>query len=59
MLGDFAPLAHMSLPLLGLGEVVVDGVLMEASSGLKLLDITPLTHLEAKEGLSLINGTKQ
>jgi histidine ammonia-lyase len=56
--GDLAPLAHMSLPLLGLGEVVVDGVLMEASSGLKLLDITPLTHLEAKEGLSLINGTQ-
>ena len=56
--GDLAPLAHMSLPLLGLGEVVVDGVLMEASSGLKLLDITPLTHLEAKEGPSLINGTQ-
>lgn len=56
--GDLAPLSHMSLPLIGLGEVHVDGVRMDAKEGLKKAGITPLKALYAKEGLSLINGTQ-
>ncbi len=56
--GDLAPLSHMSLPLLGLGEVYYKGKRMDALEGLKLSNIKPLEHLKAKEGLSLINGTQ-
>jgi histidine ammonia-lyase len=56
--GDLALLSHMSLPLIGLGEVLVEGIIMNASEGLRLKDIKPIEHLEAKEGLSLINGTQ-
>jgi histidine ammonia-lyase len=56
--GDLAPLSHMSLPLVGLGEVYYQGQRYPAKEGLKLADITPLSSLEAKEGLSLINGTQ-
>ena len=56
--GDLAPLAHMSLPLLGLGEVYYKGDLMDARVALELAGIDALTNLEAKEGLSLINGTQ-
>ena len=56
--GDLAPLSHMALPLLGLGEVYYQGKLMPAEEALKLAGIQPLSHLEAKEGLSLINGTQ-
>ena len=56
--GDLAPLSHMVLPLLGLGEVCFKGERMDASKGLELADIEPLNRLEAKEGLSLINGTQ-
>ncbi|MBI9009751.1 MAG: histidine ammonia-lyase [Tenericutes bacterium] len=56
--GDLAPLSHMVLPLLGLGEVYYKGERMDALEGLKLANIKPLISLHAKEGLSLINGTQ-
>ncbi len=55
--GDLAPLSHMTLALLGEGEVLKDGVRRPASEALKNAGITPLV-LEAKEGLALINGTQ-
>lgn len=56
--GDLAPLSHMSLPLIGLGEVYYQGTRYQAKEGLQLAGIEPLTSLEAKEGLCLINGTQ-
>ena len=56
--GDLAPLAHMSLPLIGLGEVEYLGKRLPAIEGLRQAGIAPLPDLEAKEGLSLINGTQ-
>ena len=56
--GDLAPLAHMCLPLIGLGEVLVHGKRLDAKTGLEQAGILPIDHLEAKEGLSLINGTQ-
>jgi histidine ammonia-lyase len=56
--GDLALLSHMSLPLLGLGEVFYKGERMPSSKALKLAGIMPLDHLAPKEGLSLINGTQ-
>lgn len=51
--GDLAPFAHMALPLIGEGMVKVDGEIVPSSeSGLQPL------HLQAKEGLSLLNGTE-
>ncbi|WP_420894162.1 histidine ammonia-lyase [Staphylospora marina] len=55
--GDLAPLAHMCLPLLGLGEVMHKGVKKPAARVLRELGLVPL-ELEAKEGLALINGTQ-
>ena len=55
--GDLAPLAHMSLPLLGLGKVYVQGLLMDASAALARFNWEPLT-LQPKEGLALINGVQ-
>ena len=55
--GDLAPLAHLTLPLLGMGEVYRGQVRMTASQMLKELGLAPL-RLEAKEGLALINGTQ-
>lgn len=56
--GDLTPLSHMSLPLLGLGEVFFEGNRMSAISGLDKAGIVPFVFLQAKEGLSLINGTQ-
>lgn len=56
--GDLALLSHMSLPLLGLGEVFYEHKRMSADQALKLAGVKPLTHLAPKEGLSLINGTQ-
>ncbi|EHL30258.1 histidine ammonia-lyase [Legionella drancourtii] len=53
--GDLVPLAHLSLPLLGVGEVRYQGKLISAVDGLKIAGLTPL-ELEAKEGLALLNG---
>jgi histidine ammonia-lyase len=55
--GDLAQLAHLALPLLGEGEVLVDGRRLPAAEGLRLARIEPLT-LSYKEGLSLVNGTE-
>ncbi|MCK4551647.1 MAG: histidine ammonia-lyase [Tenericutes bacterium] len=56
--GDLAPLSHMALPLIGLGEVYYKNQRMDALEGLRLANIKPLKNLQAKEGLSLINGTQ-
>lgn len=56
--GDLAPLSHMALPLIGLGDVIYQGQMMCAKEGLEKAGIVPLDKLEAKEGLSLINGTQ-
>jgi histidine ammonia-lyase len=55
--GDLAPLAHMSLPLVGEGEVFFRGERMQGAAALKQCGIAPL-QLGAKEGLALINGTQ-
>lgn len=55
--GDLAPLAHLALPLLGLGEVVVAGKRVPSSQALKKLGWKPL-ELGPKEGLALLNGTQ-
>ena len=55
--GDLAPLAHMSLPLIGLGKVSVQGEWLDAREGFKRAGLKPLT-LTAKEGLALLNGTQ-
>lgn len=55
--GDLAPLAHLSLPLLGKGDVVYQGKRMPAAEALHLAGLEPL-QLAAKEGLALLNGTQ-
>ena len=55
--GDLAPLAHMSAPLLGEGEVFHAGERMPASEGLKIAGLEALV-LAPKEGLALLNGTQ-
>ncbi|MHB1260628.1 MAG: histidine ammonia-lyase [Thermoplasmatota archaeon] len=55
--GDLCPLAHMALPLIGLGHVDVGGKAVAAAKALKDAGLAPLV-LEAKEGLALINGTQ-
>ncbi len=55
--GDLAPLAHVALALVGEGDVVFRGRRQRAATALHTLRIKPLT-LEAKEGLSLVNGTQ-
>lgn len=55
--GDLAPLAHLSLPLLGLGEVEVDGMVMPAAEVLEQFGWEPIS-LKSKEGLALLNGTQ-
>lgn len=54
--GDLAPLAHMSLPLIGEGEVEYQGRVQPAADALAAAGLQPLT-LAAKEGLALTNGT--
>ncbi|MDB5962767.1 MAG: hutH [Massilia sp.] len=55
--GDLAPLAHMTLAMLGIGQVRVDGQLLDACAALDAAGIAPVV-LAAKEGLALINGTQ-
>jgi histidine ammonia-lyase len=55
--GDLAPLAHMTLALLGEGYMWVNGQKKSAEEALHAAGIEPLT-LSAKEGLALINGTQ-
>ncbi|MFC0131185.1 histidine ammonia-lyase [Massilia eurypsychrophila] len=55
--GDLAPLAHMTLAMLGVGQVRVNGELLDATAALAAAGIAPVV-LAAKEGLALINGTQ-
>jgi histidine ammonia-lyase len=55
--GDLAPLAHMTLALMGEGECIVDGVRRPSAAALRAAGLQPLA-LQAKEGLALINGTQ-
>ena len=55
--GDLAPLSHLSLPLIGLGEVRYQGKRMAASEACNILGWEPI-KLQSKEGLALINGTQ-
>lgn len=55
--GDLAPLAHMVLPMLGMGEAVYQGERMSGAAAMEKAGLTPVS-LKAKEGLALINGTQ-
>ena len=55
--GDLAPLSHMTLALMGEGDMLLNGERVPALQALKAAGIAPL-ELEAKEGLALINGTQ-
>lgn len=55
--GDLAPLAHLTLPLMGQGWVRYKGEKRNTADVFKELGIQPLT-LKAKEGLALLNGTQ-
>ena len=55
--GDLAPLAHMCLPLIGLGEIWVNGEKKPAAGVLKKYGWKPI-ELASKEGLALLNGTQ-
>ncbi|KQQ47423.1 histidine ammonia-lyase [Duganella sp. Leaf126] len=55
--GDLAPLSHMTLAMLGVGQVRVHGILTDAGAALQAAGIAPVV-LAAKEGLALINGTQ-
>ena len=55
--GDLAPLSHLSLPLIGLGEVWYKGEKRNAAELWPQLGWEPI-HLKSKEGLALINGTQ-
>lgn len=53
--GDLVPLAHLALPLLGVGEVRYQGKIMSAEEGLVIAGLKPV-ELAPKEGLALLNG---
>ena len=55
--GDLAPLAHMSLLLIGEGEAEYQGQWLDSREALQRAGLEPIV-LEAKEGLALINGTQ-
>jgi histidine ammonia-lyase len=55
--GDLAPLAHLALPLVGEGSAWVDGELLGGGDALARVGLEPVRR-EAKEGLSLVNGTQ-
>ncbi len=55
--GDLAPLAHLCLPLIGIGSVAYKGEVKDAAEVLKTLGLKPIT-LSSKEGLALLNGTQ-
>ncbi|HRF97309.1 MAG TPA: aromatic amino acid lyase, partial [Aggregatilineales bacterium] len=54
--GDLAPLAHMALPLIGEGEAIYDGELLDGKTAMARAGLNPI-KLAAKEGLALTNGT--
>lgn len=55
--GDLAPLAHLTLAMIGEGDVEHEGTIMPAAEALQKVGLKPIV-LEAKEGLSLVNGTQ-
>lgn len=55
--GDLSPLAHMCLPMLGLGEVIIKGERISGADLLKKMNWEPVS-LRSKEGLALLNGTQ-
>jgi len=55
--GDLAPLAHLALPLIGEGEAWVDDRRLPGAAALEAVGLEPV-RLQAKEGLSLVNGTQ-
>ncbi|MDA9357004.1 histidine ammonia-lyase [Flavobacteriaceae bacterium] len=55
--GDLSPLAHLSLPLIGEGQVYYKGCLTESKDVLKEFNLSSL-ELRSKEGLALLNGTQ-
>ena len=55
--GDLAPLAHMCLPIIGMGEVVYKGEVRQAADVWKEFGWEPIS-LKSKEGLALLNGTR-
>lgn len=55
--GDLSPLAHMCLPLIGLGEIEVDGNIISGEELMQRMGWEPIT-LCSKEGLALLNGTQ-
>ncbi len=55
--GDLAPLSHLCLPLIGLGEVRINGEKVSAQDANKKFQWQPI-QLQSKEGLALINGTQ-
>ncbi|MBS1743567.1 MAG: histidine ammonia-lyase [Bacteroidetes bacterium] len=55
--GDLAPLSHLCLPLIGIGEVYFEGQKMDAATALQKMNWQPIS-LQSKEGLALINGTQ-
>ncbi|MBN2259584.1 MAG: histidine ammonia-lyase [Clostridiales bacterium] len=55
--GDLAPLAHMVLTLIGLGEAKYKNEIMDSKTAMEKAGLTPI-ELTSKEGLALINGTQ-
>jgi histidine ammonia-lyase len=55
--GDLAPLAHMTLPMLGKGEAMYQGVRMSGAEAMAKAGIATLDTLVSKEGLGMTNGT--
>jgi histidine ammonia-lyase len=55
--GDLAPLANLALPLIGGGELLVDGRAVPSAEALASVGLAPL-DLRSKEGLALVNGTQ-
>lgn len=55
--GDLAPLAHLSLPLIGMGEVYYQNKKQQTKDVLSQLNLQPI-KLKAKDGLALLNGTQ-
>ena len=55
--GDLAPLAHLALPLIGEGEAWFEGSRLPGDEALAAAGLDPI-RLQAKEGLSLVNGTQ-
>ena len=55
--GDLAPLAHLSLPLIGKGEVLFQNKITPSLEAMSQLQLNPI-NLSFKEGLALLNGTQ-